>query len=163
MTPRISLLLTAVGIDSGSFERYVEWALTEDLVSYAVGGVADVSLYRDRPDALRNFRDYLFSRTGRKWSPHDIEIIHRRVLAYFSSHHRRPLEYGELLRLLWNVPHKCAQCGKEPPEVSLHIDHAFPASKGGSSRFENLQFLCARHNLQKGNRVTGGKPWLDLQ
>ena len=163
MNPRIQLLLSAVGIDPVSFEQYVEWALTEDLVAYAVEGIADVSAYRDLPDALRRFREYLSSRTERQWSHHDIDAIHRRVLGHFSAHHRKQLQYGEVLRLLWNVPHRCAKCGEEPPEVCLHIDHIFPASKGGSSKFENLQFLCAKHNLQKSDKVFGGKPWLDLQ
>ncbi len=163
VNPRNEQLLSALGIDRLSFEQYVEWALTEDVVAFAVEGIGDISPYRDPPDALRRFRDYLLARTGRHWSDHDIDAIHSRVLGHFSAHHRKPLEYGEVLRLMWNVPHQCAKCGRKPPEVALHIDHIFPASKGGSSKFENLQFLCAKHNLQKRDKLEGGMPWLDLQ
>lgn len=40
---------------------------------------------------------------------------------------------------------KCVKCGSED---NLHYDHILPYSKGGSSLLsENIQILCARHNL----------------
>lgn len=45
---------------------------------------------------------------------------------------------------------KCTQCGSTD---NLHFDHILPFSKGGSSKTaSNIQLLCARHNLMKGNR-----------
>jgi hypothetical protein len=45
---------------------------------------------------------------------------------------------------------RCVQCGSKD---NLHFDHIVPYSKGGSSKIEkNIQILCARHNLSKGNR-----------
>lgn len=45
---------------------------------------------------------------------------------------------------------KCTQCGSTD---NLHFDHILPFSKGGSSKTaSNIQLLCARHNLTKGNR-----------
>jgi hypothetical protein len=36
----------------------------------------------------------------------------------------------------------------------LHFDHDLPWSKGGTSLTEeNVQLLCARHNLQKHDRI----------
>ena len=35
----------------------------------------------------------------------------------------------------------------------LHVDHIIPLSKGGAHSVENLQGLCARHNLEKGARL----------
>jgi 5-methylcytosine-specific restriction endonuclease McrA len=36
----------------------------------------------------------------------------------------------------------------------LHFDHILPYSKGGASlTAENVQLLCARHNLAKGARI----------
>lgn len=47
---------------------------------------------------------------------------------------------------------KCVQCGSED---NLHYDHKIPYSKGGSSKdARNIQLLCARHNLSKGNKFT---------
>ena len=41
----------------------------------------------------------------------------------------------------------CVQCGSKD---NLHFDHILPYSKGGTSlKGENIQLLCARHNLQK--------------
>ncbi len=45
----------------------------------------------------------------------------------------------------------CIQCGAKD---NLHFDHLLPYSKGGTSlKEENIQLLCARHNLQKSARL----------
>lgn len=47
---------------------------------------------------------------------------------------------------------RCVQCGSVD---NLHYDHKIPFSKGGSSKdARNIQLLCARHNLSKGNKFT---------
>lgn len=43
----------------------------------------------------------------------------------------------------------CVLCGATS---DLHIDHIFPHSKGGRTEVDNLQTLCRRCNLQKGDR-----------
>lgn len=46
---------------------------------------------------------------------------------------------------------KCVICGATD---ELHFDHDLPWSKGGTSvTKENVQLLCARHNLQKHDRI----------
>ncbi len=46
---------------------------------------------------------------------------------------------------------KCVMCGRTD---NLHFDHVIPYSKGGSSLVaENIQLLCARHNLAKKNNI----------
>ncbi len=46
---------------------------------------------------------------------------------------------------------KCTQCGATD---ELHFDHILPYAKGGTSiTAENVQLLCARHNLQKSDRI----------
>jgi len=40
-------------------------------------------------------------------------------------------------------------CGKSD---RLHVDHKIALSRGGSDDVGNLQFLCPRHNSQKGDR-----------
>ncbi len=46
---------------------------------------------------------------------------------------------------------KCVVCGAED---NLHFDHVIPYSKGGSSLVaENIQLLCARHNLAKRDHI----------
>lgn len=46
---------------------------------------------------------------------------------------------------------RCVQCGATD---ELHFDHILPFSKGGTSlTVENVQLLCARHNLAKSARI----------
>ena len=46
---------------------------------------------------------------------------------------------------------RCVECGSEE---NLHYDHKIPFSKGGSSKdARNIQLLCAKHNLEKGNKL----------
>ena len=49
---------------------------------------------------------------------------------------------------------KCCICGKSPatsPNVTLHIDHIKPWSKGGETTIDNLQTLCSDCNLGKSD------------
>jgi len=46
---------------------------------------------------------------------------------------------------------RCTKCGATD---ELHFDHILPFAKGGTSlKAENVQLLCARHNLQKRDRI----------
>ncbi len=45
----------------------------------------------------------------------------------------------------------CVICGSKD---NLHFDHIIPYSKGGSSLVaENIQILCAKHNLEKRDKI----------
>jgi 5-methylcytosine-specific restriction endonuclease McrA len=49
----------------------------------------------------------------------------------------------------------CRLCGTNPlkdPTITLHVDHIVPWSKGGRTVLANLQTLCARCNLGKGDQ-----------
>lgn len=46
---------------------------------------------------------------------------------------------------------RCVRCGATD---ELHFDHIVPFSKGGTSlKAENVQLLCARHNLSKSAKI----------
>ena len=46
---------------------------------------------------------------------------------------------------------RCVQCGSTE---NLHFDHIIPYSRGGSSLVaDNIQLLCARHNLEKRDKI----------
>ncbi len=46
---------------------------------------------------------------------------------------------------------KCVECGSTE---NLRFDHIIPYSQGGSSRDpKNIQILCARHNLEKHDKI----------
>jgi HNH endonuclease len=46
------------------------------------------------------------------------------------------------------------QCTECKSKDNLHFDHILPYSKGGTSlKAENIQLLCARHNLKKSDKI----------
>lgn len=46
---------------------------------------------------------------------------------------------------------RCVKCGSTD---NLHFDHILPFAKGGTSlKVENIQLLCARHNLEKSDKI----------
>ncbi len=53
---------------------------------------------------------------------------------------------------VWKRDHgRCVICGSR---TNLHFDHIIPFSRGGSSLVpENIQLLCAQHNLEKHDRI----------
>jgi hypothetical protein len=53
---------------------------------------------------------------------------------------------------------RCVQCGSSD---NLHFDHDVPYSKGGSSiTTQNVKLLCARHNLEKSDKIISLGPLL---
>lgn len=48
----------------------------------------------------------------------------------------------------------CCSCGRTVKEhqITLHVDHIIPRSKGGTDCRENLQALCRKCNIGKSNR-----------
>src|SRR5438876_2334433 len=53
---------------------------------------------------------------------------------------------------------QCVQCGSTK---NLHFDHDIPFSKGGSSlTAANVRLLCAKHNLEKSDKILTIAPWI---
>lgn len=53
---------------------------------------------------------------------------------------------------------RCVQCSSTK---NLHFDHDIPFSKGGSSlTAANVRLLCAKHNLQKSDKILCVTPWI---
>lgn len=65
--------------------------------------------------------------------------------------HRRVIPTSVKLAVWKRDGGKCVKCGATD---ELHFDHDLPYSKGGTSLSEhNIQLLCARHNLEKHDRI----------
>lgn len=50
----------------------------------------------------------------------------------------------------------CKKCGLSryvEPNLNLHVDHIIPIAKGGKTVKENLQTLCWKCNLSKGDKL----------
>jgi hypothetical protein len=60
---------------------------------------------------------------------------------------------------VWRRDHgQCVQCGSTK---NLHFDHDIPFSKGGSSlTVANVRLLCAKHNLEKSDKILSIAPWI---
>lgn len=65
--------------------------------------------------------------------------------------HRRIIPSQVKLEVYKRDQGRCVKCGASN---ELHFDHDLPYSKGGTSlTAENIQLLCARHNLQKSDKI----------
>jgi hypothetical protein len=65
--------------------------------------------------------------------------------------HDRMIPPGVKLEVWKRDKGKCVKCGSTD---NLHFDHIIPFSKGGSSLVaENIQILCARHNISKRDKI----------
>lgn len=66
-------------------------------------------------------------------------------------HRRRVIPTHVKLEVWQRDKGKCVICGAED---ELHFDHIIPYSKGGTSLLaDNIQLLCARHNLAKRDNI----------
>ena len=59
------------------------------------------------------------------------------------------------VQVLLRDGNKCKLCGITVTGKDIHFDHKKPWSKGGETVLENLQVLCAEHNIAKGNLDVG--------
>lgn len=68
-----------------------------------------------------------------------------------SLEHSRVIPSAVKLEVWKRDEGRCTQCGSTD---NLHFDHILPFSKGGTSVLaENIQLLCARHNLAKSDEI----------
>lgn len=68
-----------------------------------------------------------------------------------SAPHRRIIPTDIKLAVWKRDSGKCVTCGATD---ELHFDHVLPYAKGGTSiKVENVQLLCARHNLEKSDKI----------
>lgn len=153
-----------LGFNSEGLIEYLNWCLLEHLL-YEIVILSKVKKNRNKPDAISLFKECVENRTSVKWDFENIRILYEKALQASEAHYRQQITYEEFLRLLINTPLKCSNptCNKTPPDVVLHIDHIFPSSRGGTSKFENLRFLCAECNLKKSDKIERSNLWLKLE
>lgn len=49
--------------------------------------------------------------------------------------------------------YKCCKCGISKRYAKLEIDHIIPIAKGGKTTYDNLQTLCHKCNVEKGDTL----------
>ena len=70
---------------------------------------------------------------------------------YIDMEHDRNIPGDVKREVYYRDGGQCVMCGEKD---NLHFDHILPFSKGGTSKkVDNIQLLCARHNLQKSNKI----------
>lgn len=80
-----------------------------------------------------------------------IEFKERMEKKVSELNHNRMIPTSVKLEVWKRDKGKCVQCGSKD---NLHFDHILPYSKGGTSlKVDNIQLLCARHNLQKRDKI----------
>jgi hypothetical protein len=80
-----------------------------------------------------------------------IDQKEQRVKGIQELEHNRMITTSIKLEVWKRDKQRCVQCGSTD---NLHFDHTLPYSKGGTSlKAENIQLLCARHNLSKSDKI----------
>jgi len=81
-------------------------------------------------------------------NPDEIPISNEEI----SKYNRSRIIPTEIKKEVWDRDKgQCVICGAK---VELHFDHDLPYSKGGTSiSSANVRILCARHNLQKSDKI----------
>ena len=68
---------------------------------------------------------------------------------------RRPAEKPVPQSLKWKVLREagfaCQACGAT--DAPMHVDHIVPRARGGGNEPENLQALCQKCNIRKGDKT----------
>ncbi|MHA1499644.1 MAG: HNH endonuclease [Promethearchaeota archaeon] len=78
----------------------------------------------------------------------EVNIINGRQ---YGIEHNRIIPTAVKLEVWKRDKGRCVKCGSQD---NLHFDHIIPYSKGGSSLVaENIQILCAKHNLEKRDKI----------
>ena len=79
------------------------------------------------------------------------ELLNQNENAPVELDHARIIPSAVKLAVWKRDKGRCVECGSQK---NLHFDHIIPFSRGGSSLVaENIQLLCAKHNLEKRDKI----------
>jgi hypothetical protein len=98
---------------------------------------------------------WLETSESRKVFKFRLELLEHQLTAdkdsVFELDHPRIIPADVKLEVWKRDKGRCVECGSKD---NLHFDHIIPYSKGGSSLVgDNIQLLCARHNLEKRDKI----------
>lgn len=128
------------------------WSLEEERIRYLTPPEETLREMKNSRNCKELFWKHVEEMTNRSWTYEEVEKVWDRVSRAYEKFARQPIRFEDALRLYWTTKEECAHCHKKPPEVKLQIDHNIPVSKGGSSGYDNLQFLCGKCNMEKSNK-----------
>jgi len=147
------VLTRDVSLEGGLFREAVLWALIQERIDFLTPHSPQLKEMMRAKDGLAQYWGQVETKTGRQWDFAAIQVHWERATKSALQHKRQPISFEDKLRLFFTSPRRCRHCGREPPEVELHIDHKEPVALGGDSTIRNLQFLCKKCNLKKGPKL----------
>jgi hypothetical protein len=102
--------------------------------------------------ALEEFVNYINSTNPAEESVGETEGNVVEISKPIYKHKTRRLPSERLkVQVLMRDGNKCRLCGITLTGDNIHFDHITPWSKRGETVLENLQILCSKHNLAKGD------------
>lgn len=146
-------LAAILGYSENTFKRLLKSLLIEELLDRLRPSKEDIRELRMRPNHLELLKQRIEAMTKVEWPIEVVEHFWQRIRLLDDNFRREPVPFHRKLQILATKEHKCEICERRPPEVTLHIDHIYAASKGGPNELWNLRFLCADCNLVKSNRL----------
>ena len=103
--------------------------------------------------SLEAFVEYINSDDDEKkdnQKPEVEETLRANEQAFKHKTKRKPSDRLKV-QVLMRDGNKCSLCGITVIGDDIHFDHIKPWTKGGETILENLQVLCAPHNIAKSN------------
>lgn len=126
----------------------------------AVSFNIDVTLNRS------DINGYIYQRKEECFSPKDILILIKRLKNKRGSFYNNRYIWDAICRvergkvsnkirfaIYERDGYRCCRCGISQRYAALEIDHIIPIAKGGKSTYDNLQTLCHKCNVEKGDTM----------
>jgi len=76
-----------------------------------------------------------------------------RLVKYIDIRGKQRRSHSKRNRVLGRDGYRCQYCGAKGTNMTLTMDHIFPASRGGQTSPENLVTACFSCNQKKGDRT----------
>jgi hypothetical protein len=144
-----------------ALERFVE-CINDDATDPSASGIS-ATLETHRPNAVAE-PPGLLDMTGRantaavtvaerRPDGNKRDSVGARVRGGSGVTHKTQRAIGNRLKVkvLIRDGNRCRLCGVVVTGDDIHFDHVVPWSKGGETTIDNIQVLCAEHNLAKGD------------
>lgn len=101
--------------------------------------------------ALEAFIEFINSDIAKDQQSEEQELEVINITPIIKHITKRNISERLKVQVLMRDGNKCRLCGITVTGKDIHFDHIFPWSKGGETVLENIQVLCAAHNLAKGD------------
>ena len=144
--------LTQNGLFYAAARRYKTGRIEPELVKVYEKIKSGIWVYNGKFKLIDAWKEEINNRKVFKFK---LELIDEGDILNFNDFkdidHNRLIPTSIKLQVWRRDKGKCVQCGSQN---NLHFDHIIPYSKGGSSLVaENIQILCARHNIAKKDKI----------